>query len=346
MDNSDVLYSSAIDPDGVFVDIHDVDKSQKIVYKCPACYDIMKARQGEVRQWHFAHTTSPCDEVIYLQTIAKYKLYDWYNSQDEVILGYVDKVVSYDCKPDCLCKPSCNLANQSIEHTSKLNLKTLFPNLIIESDENNKQTDLFSEDKCFSIEMSKFRRFSKKKAKEGIKVIEFDISEEYQIQKILTSNVIDSNLVKLYNFPEPVASQEVCPAYCDKQILSEKLRRVKRWFDESEHIFLKYNITEFCLKFGRCKHHIDECNERLVHKEIDLKQRKFTCQVSNGFLKISNPLYNKTFCIEFGTLPYFSGPTIRVWDVDSLLSNNFFEESELVEFHSFKKEIETSCKYK
>lgn len=347
MDNTTVLYSSALDPDGVFCDIEEVDKSQKIIYKCPACFDEMKARQGKVRQWHFAHKSAPCDEVTYLQTIAKYKLCDWYNSHDVINLKYVDKIVSYKCKPDCLCKPNCTLSEKSFEHTAILNLKDLFPRLKISSDICNKLTDLSSEDNLFSFEMSKFRTALNSKMKDGVKVVEFKIEERSQLDGILSTDAIDNSIVELHNFDKPEDLEVTCPVYCDKKIIAEKLGRVKRWFDESEHIYLRYNIIEYCLKFSsRCVHHIDECDERLVHKEIDLKQRNFTCNVGKGFLKISNPCFNKSFNIDFGTLQYFDCPTIRVWDVDLLLSDNYFEESEFIEFHSFKKEIETSCKYK
>lgn len=57
MEKSTLLQSFAVNNAGGIVSIHDVPKGKACNCCCPECGEIVIARQGDVRQWHFAHAS-------------------------------------------------------------------------------------------------------------------------------------------------------------------------------------------------------------------------------------------------------------------------------------------------
>lgn len=53
--DTNVLQSFALDNDGKIVHVQDVTRGADCGCRCPACAGSLIARQGDVRQWHFAH---------------------------------------------------------------------------------------------------------------------------------------------------------------------------------------------------------------------------------------------------------------------------------------------------
>lgn len=62
MENQSLLQSFAIDKEGRVRSVDEVARGLACDCVCPSCGDPVMARQGEVREWHFAHATATeCD---------------------------------------------------------------------------------------------------------------------------------------------------------------------------------------------------------------------------------------------------------------------------------------------
>ncbi|MCK7461038.1 MAG: hypothetical protein MZU84_02695 [Sphingobacterium sp.] len=62
MENMNLLQSFGIDQNGHLVSVDEVARGKACDCCCPACGEVLIARQGEVRTWHFAHASgNDCD---------------------------------------------------------------------------------------------------------------------------------------------------------------------------------------------------------------------------------------------------------------------------------------------
>ncbi|WP_017940743.1 MULTISPECIES: competence protein CoiA family protein [unclassified Thioalkalivibrio] len=62
MEKPTLLQSFALNNEGQIVSIHDVAKGKACECCCPECGETVIARQGQIRQWHFAHSSgTDCD---------------------------------------------------------------------------------------------------------------------------------------------------------------------------------------------------------------------------------------------------------------------------------------------
>lgn len=62
MENQSLLQSFAMDKDGRIRSVDEVARGLACECFCPSCTDAVMARQGEIREWHFAHAgDSHCD---------------------------------------------------------------------------------------------------------------------------------------------------------------------------------------------------------------------------------------------------------------------------------------------
>ncbi|MCA9802447.1 MAG: hypothetical protein KC777_10805 [Cyanobacteria bacterium HKST-UBA02] len=55
MNDTKLLQTFAIDQAGLVVSVRDVERGKACNCACPACGEVLIARQGEIRSWHFAH---------------------------------------------------------------------------------------------------------------------------------------------------------------------------------------------------------------------------------------------------------------------------------------------------
>lgn len=64
METNKLLQSFAFNKDGMLVSIRDVERGKACECCCPACGEVLIARQGDVRAWHFAHESgSECEHA-------------------------------------------------------------------------------------------------------------------------------------------------------------------------------------------------------------------------------------------------------------------------------------------
>ena len=55
MEEKTLLQSFAVNKAGKIISVHDVERGKACECCCPVCGEVLIARQGEIRSWHFAH---------------------------------------------------------------------------------------------------------------------------------------------------------------------------------------------------------------------------------------------------------------------------------------------------
>ena len=199
-----VLYSYALDKEGRLVNIKDA-KGMENIFVCPSCKLDMIRKCGEHNEWHFAHKNKACDYDVYLHKVAEQKIMDWFNNSEKVMIDIpiVSKCPKYDqCKwkDDDYCKK---------KDTRQYDLKEFFTDAekeksfvkggekyvadILLNNKRKKENPLF-------LEICVTHPCEQKKKESGIKIIEFIIKSESDIERIVSSTIRKSEQVHFYNF--------------------------------------------------------------------------------------------------------------------------------------------------
>ena len=193
----------AINSTGQIINIQDADKKSDI-FLCPHCGGEMIAKQGDIREWHFAHKnlTNICTYETYLHSLAKTKFYDrFYNAKNIFIqINTPHRCHKYDtCKlysedQCCLYKPV------------QFNLKKYYDLYKIEKSFNNFRADIFigNTDNKYEpvfVEIFVSHACEEKKLNSNIRIIELNINSEDDIEEILSQKVLkESHLIRFHNF--------------------------------------------------------------------------------------------------------------------------------------------------
>lgn len=196
----------ALDAKNNIIDIRNISDTYNQQYFCPHCHNEMIAKRGNIRQWHFAHKTTKCSYNNYLHSIAEKMIMDWFNKQEYIVLEMdaYEKCGKYDScifHTDKYC-----VRKTSIQH----NLKNYYSKCTQEQGYNGFIADLLCEGKdnlTFPIFIEIFVTYqcSEEKKKSGIRIIEFHIQSEEDIQQIINSTQItEGNTVQLYNFKRKI----------------------------------------------------------------------------------------------------------------------------------------------
>ena len=96
---------------GKVVHVNDVARGLDCKAVCPNCQLPLVARQGDVRQWHFAHRAAPCDPDLLLHKTAQILLIE---RTETAIVNEVPVLIEWTCLADC------NSANWNERHTGDL----------------------------------------------------------------------------------------------------------------------------------------------------------------------------------------------------------------------------------
>lgn len=202
-----VKYRSAYDEKGNLVTLSPGRKVEgKFTCPNPECKLDMIPRQGDHNTWHFAHVGKECDYDHYLHTIAELRIQEWYNKADKVSIRFPNEVLcpnhsnckfyqeGYSCRKestdtDDLKKywPKCE-----IEKKYEIEGKTFFPDLLCK-DKANKGRPLF-------IEICVTHPCELSKLNTGVRIIEFFIKSEDDIDLITKSIIAPSDMVIYHNF--------------------------------------------------------------------------------------------------------------------------------------------------
>lgn len=206
-----VQYQFAYDEDNCLINIKDAVRHTE--YKCPYCKGIMIPKQGQKKDWHFAHKICKCGYDKYLHTISEIKIKEWYYNNEYVYLEYL---TTRECpvQDTCFFKKDCS-AKASVIY-DKYNFKAVYPDCDIEyrydKDDDYYMADLILHDNNrpsyppMFIEIYVTHKCDEKKINSGIHIIELEIKSEDDLEKILVSNTISQKDEKviLYNFnPTP-----------------------------------------------------------------------------------------------------------------------------------------------
>lgn len=202
-----VQYKTAsviIDNRNILIDIKDA-KEMENTFLCPCCGGEMIRRYGETNAPHFAHKRKKCDYSKYLHTLAELKIQKWIRESNKIDLYLpYKKACSNSVECPFYKRESCSSDDKHIfnlkdfyaecdrETCYQYGDKIFIPDLLLHP-KDKKNKPLF-------IEIFVTHPCKSEKIDSGIKIIEFHIKTEEDIDMIIGSAIQNSTLVNLYNF--------------------------------------------------------------------------------------------------------------------------------------------------
>mgnify|MGYP000009351448 FL=1 len=203
--NKDQHY--ALDSSGNIRHIKDANPSNDEFF-CLFCHRQMIAKQGKIRQWHFAHKAlSPnCSYESYLHSLAKLLILQKLRSEQP--FG-VEIKVPFTCKNKETCIWYEDSFDESCNWTGYKNydLKKFYNTFEVEAFYDNFRADILLSNSIKKytpvfIEIYVSHPCEHQKIDLGNKIIELKINSEDDIKPIINSPIIteDGNLIRLYNF--------------------------------------------------------------------------------------------------------------------------------------------------
>lgn len=301
----------ALDANGELVDIHKTVGRDDEMFFCPHCHKEMITKRGKIRQWHFAHKTEKCSYDQYLHSIAELMIMDWFNKRPSIMLGM-------KTKKRCSLYESCPLYSEEecqTKTTISHDLKKFYSKCIKEQEYKGFRADLLCESEDHPsapifIEIFVTHECTEEKIKSGVRIIEFKIGSEEDIQNIVESSVIrESDMVRLYNFKREIVDVDKIERRIQKFILFPSL---KTYVDRENYTCKNYNrirkgIYEISMPYiedipyflffgglymvGKSKAHVDgyyakDC-QLCYWQEVDSMDMEF-CKL---YKKCGNPKY-------------------------------------------------------
>lgn len=221
----------ALNQDGKIVHISNAWRDAK--FSCPCCGGEMVCKQGNIRKWHFAHKTlsDNCSYETYLHSLAKIRFCEWFNTSDEFIIS-LDILHRCSLSGSCIWfeneMPDC-CENKSLQ---SYNLKKYYDSCDIERSFEDFRSDLLiynstkSDREPIFIEVCVTHPCSKEKINSGIRIIEFVIRSEEDIDFIIGSTIKESNIIRLYNFKVKSETTDTTEKGLRKFILYESYKGV------------------------------------------------------------------------------------------------------------------------
>ena len=285
---SNIQYRYALDDEGQLIEIKDAEnKNEKFI--CPHCKSEMIKRCGNIKAWHFAHKKKKCDYNKYLHTVAEVKIADWFNSSEHIYLKYYSLIM---CPEHTVCKlhkRRCNKKNKT-----EIDLKAYFGKAQIEKTffkNNNKfVADIFCEnnkDKTnpLFIEICVTHPCEQEKIDSGIKIIEFFIKSESDIENIINNPIKTCEHIKFHNFtpPQKIANNNT----------SDK-------FKQNIRKFILFPSMKACMEEIEC----DKLQQRRgifelsIPYELDLEDCIPSFFLDGGFYKVAFAVANKHFSLR------------------------------------------------
>lgn len=204
MKKTDVKYRYALNENNKLIEIHEAHQVGG-EYNCPQCGKKMICKCGSKNAWHFAHNKAECDYNKYLHTIAEQRISDWFNSSNEIsIIMRTNEI----CDKSDSCKFYREECRREVD-SDKFNLKEYYGYCEKEKTfEKNGQrfiADLLclpknEKNEPLFIEICVTHPCEQEKIDSGIRIIEFVIKSEEDIDSIIGKQIRASNKIRLYNF--------------------------------------------------------------------------------------------------------------------------------------------------
>lgn len=196
---SAIQFRFGLSLDGHPVNIKDAAKGKS--YTCVNCGKPLIAKQGKVREWHFAHktNTSNCSFETYLHKLAKYFIREMFNEKQSLVatLGKVTQTCyrMHECpfRKDNSCLIIKDESIDLLQYTA----------CVEEASINGFTADLlFTSDTLdpLLIEIYVTHPCTEEKIKSGLKIIEIHIESETDVERLIEGRLTQSKKVVFYNF--------------------------------------------------------------------------------------------------------------------------------------------------
>lgn len=272
---SAIQFRFGLSLDGHPVNIKDAAKGKS--YTCVNCGKPLIAKQGKVREWHFAHktNTSNCSFETYLHKLAKYFIREMFNEKQSLVATFGK--ATQTCKWMDVCPfrkdNSCHIIkDESIDLLQ-------YTACVEEASINGFIADLLFTSETLDpllIEIYVTHPCTEEKIKSGLKIIEIHIESETDVENLL-NGLSQSEKVVFHNFYKDECSELTthCPGHnvfhgfvknerfmeeqgnCKDSFWSNPEYMWELFAEEQTHTFYvasKRNISrplcEFCSYFG------------------------------------------------------------------------------------------------
>ncbi len=207
---SAIQFRFGLSLDGHPVNIRDAAKCES--YTCVNCGKPLIAKQGAVREWHFAHKTNTfnCSFETYLHKLSKYFIREMFNEKHQLIATHGRVTHVCDRKHVCPFKRDKNCFIIKDENINLLQYTTC----IEEASINGFVADLLFTSETLEpllIEIYVTHHCTEEKINSGFKIIEIHVESEADVEKLLEGRLAQSEKVIFHNFSDkaPIPS-----SYC------------------------------------------------------------------------------------------------------------------------------------
>ncbi|MCM1317782.1 MAG: competence protein CoiA [Bacteroides sp.] len=198
----------AVSKDGILTDIKTAHESPEDFY-CPHCHCKMIKKCGAIRSWHFAHDfhnanedQKNCTNETYLHGYAKLRIKQWFDESQSIILNFAESTI---CPHHDVCQLKSSAYDCKIILPHQTDLKKVFTSCEIEQTVNvgNKEfrADLLLTGpnvNSLLIEIFVTHECSEEKKESDLKIIEFYITSEEDVEYIISHDITTSENVKFY----------------------------------------------------------------------------------------------------------------------------------------------------
>lgn len=233
-----VQYRFALNEENQVIDIDKVIIGDKNTFICLGCEQPLIAKKGPIRVHHFAHKHNDlhCSLETYLHKLGKKYFEELFLNSKKT---NTPLIIQHNMR--CNYKERFSLL-RGLEHTTcnniyvkRINLISEFDDIFIEKRDGVLIPDLMlinhtSGDKIY-IEIKVKHPCSEEKLNSKIKIMEFQISNEMDLEKINRQNFIESEtetqFFNLYNFNKILSTEESNDCYCANQMAGISIIKAK-----------------------------------------------------------------------------------------------------------------------
>ena len=212
MKEKQIKYRYALNRNNELIEIQDAHQMGGEYY-CPHCGDQMICKCGTKNAWHFAHVKAKCNYDNYLHTVAEQRILEWFNRTNDIPLVLQTNVI---CEKHNECIFFREEICQKIINTKAFNLKHYYSFSEKEKQYEKNGRKFVADILCYPesykneplfIEICVSHPCEKEKLDSGIRIIEFVIKTEDDIDNVISQKIQKSDKVRLYNFhPKEILS--------------------------------------------------------------------------------------------------------------------------------------------